>query len=132
MVLMRVTPSNPTVYIVGAGGQLGTALQARSSEVPDVVVRPLTSADVDIADPTSVAAALGDLGPDDAAADADDAAARAALHDRVVRRPIRRLQFLTLVTGVLSAAALVAAALWLESVCRIPPEDEQPSEGVSA
>ncbi len=42
MVLMRVTPSNPTVYIVGAGGQLGTALQARSSEVPDVVVRPLT------------------------------------------------------------------------------------------
>lgn len=65
MVLMRVTPSNPTVYIVGAGGQLGTALQARSTEVPDVVVRPLTSADVDIADPTSVAAALGDLGPDD-------------------------------------------------------------------
>ncbi|VTS46650.1 dTDP-4-dehydrorhamnose reductase [Gordonia terrae] len=62
---MRVTPSNPTVYIVGAGGQLGTALQDRSAGVPDTVVRPLTSADIDIADPTSVAAALGDLAPDD-------------------------------------------------------------------
>ncbi|MFE0749855.1 dTDP-4-dehydrorhamnose reductase [Gordonia sp. NPDC058843] len=65
MVPMRVTPSGPTVYIVGAGGQLGTALQARSEGVCDAVVRPLTSADIDITDPTSVAAALGDLGPDD-------------------------------------------------------------------
>ncbi|MBN1091424.1 DUF3180 domain-containing protein [Blastococcus sp. TML/M2B] len=38
----------------------------------------------------------------------------------------------TAVVGVLGAAALVAAALWLESVCRIPPEGEKPSEGVSA
>ncbi|WP_238423027.1 dTDP-4-dehydrorhamnose reductase [Gordonia sp. 'Campus'] len=66
MVLMRVTPSTPTVYIVGAGGQLGTALQAGSARVPDsVVVRPLTSADIDIADATSVAAALGDLAEGD-------------------------------------------------------------------
>ncbi len=63
---MRVTPSTPTVYIVGAGGQLGSALQGRSAQAPDSVVwRPLTSADIDIADETSVAAALGDLGPDD-------------------------------------------------------------------
>ncbi|MCK6094686.1 hypothetical protein KZX06_04265 [Micrococcus sp. EYE_162] len=39
----------------------------------------------------------------------------AAVHDRVVRRPIRRLQFLTLVTGVLSAAA-TAGVLALQSV----------------
>jgi len=66
MVRMRVTPSTPTVYIVGAGGQLGTALQGRSAQAPDsVVCRSLTSADIDIADEPSVAAALGDLGPDD-------------------------------------------------------------------
>ena len=63
MVLMRVTPSNPTVYIVGAGGQLGTALQARSSEVPDVVVRARTTAHGDKAAPTAGAAAQGDHGP---------------------------------------------------------------------
>ncbi|MEO9328210.1 dTDP-4-dehydrorhamnose reductase [Gordonia aurantiaca] len=66
MVGMRVTPSTPTVYIVGAGGQLGTALQERSATAPEHIVwRPLTSADIDIADETSVAAALGDLGPED-------------------------------------------------------------------
>ncbi|KAF0968720.1 MULTISPECIES: dTDP-4-dehydrorhamnose reductase [Gordonia] len=66
MVAMRVTPSTPTVYIVGAGGQLGTALQERTAQAPDSVVwRPLTSADIDITDETSVAAALGDLGAGD-------------------------------------------------------------------
>ena len=39
---------------------------------------------------------------------------------------------LTAVIGVGCSAALVAAALWLESVCRIPPEDHDPTEGVSA
>ncbi|CCG01537.1 conserved membrane protein of unknown function [Blastococcus saxobsidens DD2] len=34
--------------------------------------------------------------------------------------------------GLLSSLALVAAALWLESACRIPPEEEGPNEGVSA
>ena len=34
--------------------------------------------------------------------------------------------------GVLSSAALIAAALWLESVCRVPPEDTDPTEGASA
>jgi len=34
--------------------------------------------------------------------------------------------------GVIGSAALVAAALWLESACRVPPEDSEPSEGVSA
>ena len=34
--------------------------------------------------------------------------------------------------GIVSAAALVVAALWLESVCRVPPEDTDPTQGVSA
>ena len=34
--------------------------------------------------------------------------------------------------GIACAAALVAAALWLESVCRVPPEDSDPTEGASA
>jgi hypothetical protein len=36
------------------------------------------------------------------------------------------------VIGMASSAALVAAALWLESVCRVPPEEQDPTEGVSA
>jgi hypothetical protein len=39
---------------------------------------------------------------------------------------------LTAVIGVVCSAALIAAALWLESVCRIPPEKHDPTEGVSA
>ncbi len=37
-------------------------------------------------------------------------------------------------TGVGSSAALVVAALWLESVCRVPPSstDDEPAQGVSA
>lgn len=53
----------PTIVIVGAGGQLGTALvhsPARHSPI-----RPLTSADLDITDAASVSVALVDLGPDD-------------------------------------------------------------------
>ena len=39
----------------------------------------------------------------------------------------------TAVVGVGCAAALTAAALWLESVCRVPPdEDERPPGGVRA
>jgi hypothetical protein len=34
--------------------------------------------------------------------------------------------------GIVCAAGLVAAALALESACRVPPEDRDPSEGVSA
>jgi hypothetical protein len=36
--------------------------------------------------------------------------------------------------GIVSSAALVAAALWLESVCRVPPSsaDDEPAPGVSA
>jgi hypothetical protein len=34
--------------------------------------------------------------------------------------------------GVLGSAGLVAAGLWLESVCRVPPEDQDPTQGVSA
>jgi hypothetical protein len=50
---------------------------------------------------------------------------------------VRRLQAagtdtVTASVGIVSAAALVAAALWLESVCRVPPEDSDPTEGVSA
>ncbi|MFW0797491.1 dTDP-4-dehydrorhamnose reductase [Gordonia sp. CPCC 205515] len=54
---------SPTTYIVGAGGQLGTALQARSST--SSAVRALSSADLDITDAASVAAALAGLGSDD-------------------------------------------------------------------
>jgi hypothetical protein len=38
----------------------------------------------------------------------------------------------TAVLGIACSAALVAAALWLESVCRVPPEERDPTEGVSA
>lgn len=34
--------------------------------------------------------------------------------------------------GIACSAALVAAALALESACRVPPEDRDPTEGVSA
>jgi hypothetical protein len=39
---------------------------------------------------------------------------------------------LTAVIGIVSSVALVVAALWLESVCRVPPENDAPTEGVSA
>jgi hypothetical protein len=39
---------------------------------------------------------------------------------------------LTAAIGVVCSAGLVGAALWLESVCRIPPEDKGPTEGASA
>jgi hypothetical protein len=38
----------------------------------------------------------------------------------------------TAVIGLASSIGLVAAALFLESVCRVPPEDDRPTEGVSA
>ena len=38
----------------------------------------------------------------------------------------------TALIGVACSGGLVAAALWLESVCRIPPEDHDPTEGASA
>jgi hypothetical protein len=40
----------------------------------------------------------------------------------------------TAALGVVCSAALVAAALWLESVCRVPPSsgDDEPAPGVSA
>ena len=38
----------------------------------------------------------------------------------------------TAVIGIACSAGLVAAALALESACRVPPEDRDPTEGVSA
>jgi hypothetical protein len=38
----------------------------------------------------------------------------------------------TAVLGIVCAGGLVAAALWLESACRVPPEERGPSEGVTA
>ena len=38
----------------------------------------------------------------------------------------------TAVIGIACAAALVAAALALESACRVPPEDHDPTEAASA
>ena len=34
--------------------------------------------------------------------------------------------------GVVCSAALIGAALWLESACRVPPEEHDPTQGVSA
>jgi hypothetical protein len=36
------------------------------------------------------------------------------------------------VVGIGCSLGLVAAALWLESVCRVPPEENDPGQGVSA
>ena len=38
----------------------------------------------------------------------------------------------TAVVGVACAAALTGAALWLESVCRVPPDEDDPPGGVRA
>jgi hypothetical protein len=38
----------------------------------------------------------------------------------------------TSVLGVVGSVGLVAAGLWLESVCRVPPEDTDPTQGASA
>ncbi len=38
----------------------------------------------------------------------------------------------TAVIGVACATALTAAALWLESICRVPPDDDRPPGGVRA
>ncbi len=38
----------------------------------------------------------------------------------------------TAVVGVGCAAALTAAALWLESVCRVPPDEDGPQDGARA
>ncbi len=38
----------------------------------------------------------------------------------------------TAIIGIVCSLGLIAAALWLESVCRIPPEERDPTEGVSA
>jgi hypothetical protein len=38
----------------------------------------------------------------------------------------------TAVLGIVCAGGLVAAALWLESVCRVPPDEHDPTEGASA
>jgi hypothetical protein len=38
----------------------------------------------------------------------------------------------TAILGIVCSLALVAAALWLESVCRVPPDNDAPTEGVSA
>jgi hypothetical protein len=38
----------------------------------------------------------------------------------------------TAALGVVGSAGLVAAGLWLESVCRVPPEDHDPTQGASA
>ena len=39
---------------------------------------------------------------------------------------------LTSALGVVASVGLVAAGLWLESICRVPPEDHDPTQGVSA
>ena len=38
----------------------------------------------------------------------------------------------TAVIGVVCSLGLVAAALWLESVCRVPPDEDGPGSAVSA
>ena len=52
----------------------------------------------------------------------------------VSRLQAARADTVTGVVGVVCSAALVVAALWLESVCRVPPsaDDERPPGGVRA
>jgi hypothetical protein len=50
----------------------------------------------------------------------------------VGRLQVARADTVTAAIGIVCAAGLVAAALALESACRVPPEDRDPSEGVSA
>jgi hypothetical protein len=38
----------------------------------------------------------------------------------------------TSLIGIVASGALVLAALWLESVCRVPPQEQDPTEGASA
>jgi hypothetical protein len=38
----------------------------------------------------------------------------------------------TAALGVVCAGGLVAAALWLESVCRVPPDEDDPARGARA
>lgn len=38
----------------------------------------------------------------------------------------------TAVIGIVCSLGLVAAALWLESVCRVPPDEDEPAGGVRA
>lgn len=59
---MSPTPT-PTTWIIGSAGQLGSALRA-SAHAPSEI-RSLTSADIDLTDPTSVQSALAGLRPDD-------------------------------------------------------------------
>lgn len=54
---------SPTFFVIGATGQLGTALRADADAPANI--RALGSADVDIADAASVSTALSDLGPGD-------------------------------------------------------------------
>ncbi|MBE7193738.1 MAG: sugar nucleotide-binding protein, partial [Gordonia polyisoprenivorans] len=51
-------PAEPigTVWLLGAAGQLGTALRAQAGA--DIALVPLTSADVDLADASSIRSAL--------------------------------------------------------------------------
>jgi hypothetical protein len=42
----------------------------------------------------------------------------------VSRLEAARSDTVTAVLGVVVSAALVAAALWLENVCRVPPDDQ--------
>ncbi|MDL9937081.1 dTDP-4-dehydrorhamnose reductase [Gordonia sp. ABSL1-1] len=64
--MQNTSASTGSVYLIGAAGQLGRALIARIPDTREPArVRPLTSADIDITDATSVAVALAGLTADD-------------------------------------------------------------------
>ncbi len=52
-----------TVWLLGAAGQLGTALRAQADA--DIALVPLTSADADLADPSAIRSALAGVGAGD-------------------------------------------------------------------
>ncbi|MFT4088393.1 MAG: dTDP-4-dehydrorhamnose reductase, partial [Gordonia sp. (in: high G+C Gram-positive bacteria)] len=73
--------STGRIVVVGAAGQLGRALSAAFGD--DAAVVPLTSADIDLTDDGSVAAALSDLGDGDVVL---NAAAYTAVDDAETHR----------------------------------------------
>lgn len=94
------------IWMVGARGQLGTALRARAPE--GVEIRPLTSDDVNLADASSVTTALAGLGPGDVVL---NAAAFTAV-DAAESEPERAAAVNAVAPGLLATATATASA-WL-------------------
>ncbi|MGC4934590.1 dTDP-4-dehydrorhamnose reductase [Gordonia sp. DT30] len=96
----------PTIWLIGAAGQLGTALRAGAPRERDI--RALTSADVDLADAESIRTALRDVRAGDVVL---NTAAHTAV-DRAESEPERAAAVNALAPGVL-AEITAASSAWL-------------------